>query len=268
VKRSHPLASARDAELEAGSDAHYADIGYYRATYADRAADVGYYLGVAAEHRGPVLEYGCGNGRITLPMALAGREVVGVDRSRPMIADLRARIRKTPGIRASARLGDMRTLRLRRRFPLVLCTFNTFLHLYTRDDVERFCVRAREHLAPRGRFVFDVSMPDADELARDPARLYRVPPFRHAGTGDMVRYGERFDYDPLRQVLFVSMEFERRDRPRRKWMTPLAHRQFYPQELEALLHYNGLEVVDVHADFEREAPTRHAAELIYHCRAK
>jgi SAM-dependent methyltransferase len=262
------LASGRDAELEAGSDAHYDDVHYYRATYERRAADVGYYLELAGAGTGPVLEYGCGNGRITIPIALTGREIVGVDRSKPMLADLRARLRQTPGLRATVRYGDMRRLRLRRRFPLVLCTFNTFLHLYTRDDVERFCARVREHLAPRGRFVFDVSMPEATELARDPKRLYRVPPFRHAGTGEVVRYGERFDYDPLRQVLFVGMEFEPRGRPRSGWMTPLAHRQFYPQELEALLHYNGLEVVEVHEDFERKAATREASELVFHCLAR
>ena len=53
---------------------------------------------------------------------------------------------------------------------------------------------------------------------------------------------EYFDYDPARQVLFVSMEFEPVGKPGETWVTPLAHRQFFPQEWEALLHYNGFRV--------------------------
>ena len=269
------IQARRDAELEAGSDAHYEDVRYYDATYADRREDVAYYVELAAEHvaesAGPVLEYGCGNGRITLSLARSGVEVTGIDRSEPMLASLRQRLAKEPREvrrRVTVRAGDMRDKRLRTRFPLVLCTFNTFLHLYNRDDVERFLARVDSHLAPGGTFVFDTSLPDPEELARKPERLHRTPPFRHAGSGDIVRYGERFDYDPMRQVLIVAMEFEPRGRPRDGWMTPLAHRQFFPQELEALLHYNGFEVVALHGDYEREAPTRDSVDLVFHCRRR
>ena len=241
--REKGIRFARDAELEAGSDAHYTDPGYYASTYADRDEDVDYYVSLAVERGGPVLEYGCGNGRILLPLARAGLRVTGLDRSAPMIGDLRARLKREPPAvreRARARRGDMRSWRSKVRFPLVLCTFNTFLHLYDRHDVERFCARVLAHLTPRGRFVVDVSIPVPEELARTPDKLHRTPRFKHPSTGEVVRYGERFEYDALRQVLLVGMEFEPKGRPQDAWMTPLAHRQFFPQELEALLHYNCL----------------------------
>src|SRR6185436_10797464 len=109
-------------------------------------------------------------------------EIAGVDLSAPMIADLRARLRAEPAeVRARVRLrrGDMRSVRLARRFPLVICPFNAFLHLYSRRDVERFLWRAREHLTPRGELVLDISMPDPAELARDPARAYASPRFKY-----------------------------------------------------------------------------------------
>jgi len=144
----------------------------------------------------------------------------------------------------------MRSMRLRgRRFPLVLCTFNTALHLYTRRDVERFLARVREHLTPRGLFVADLAVPSLADLERDPERLYRTPQFRHPTSGELVRYGERYDYDAVRQVLFVSTEFEPAGHPERAWTVPLAHRQFFPQEWEALLHYNGFTVERVDGDF-------------------
>jgi len=256
---------------EAGTSSHYEDPRHYTANYKGRVEDIDYYLSLALERGGSVLEYGCGNGRIAIPLAHAGVDVTGVDLSASMVADFRARLKKSPeevARRVTLKRGDMRKLVLGERFGSIFCTFNTFLHLYTRRDVERFLARVRAHLAPRGRFVVDVSIPMPEELARDPKRLFRAPRFRHATTGELVRYGERFHYDPLSQVELVDMVFEPVKRPRARWVTPLAHRQFYPQELEALLHYNGLEVVCRHADFEAKPPTRDATTLIYHCRAR
>jgi SAM-dependent methyltransferase len=268
----------RDRELDAGTSAHYEDPAYYTKSYRDRLDDVRFYVDLAAARGEPVLEYGCGNGRITIPIARRGVPVTGVDISAPMLADLRARLRDEPAsVRrlVTARRGDMRGLRLvtARRYRLVICPFNAFLHLYTRQDVERFLARAREHLAPRGELVFDVSIPEPSELARSPERAYHAPRFRYpssadgSGPGPLVRYSERFDYDKIRQVLFVAMEFAPVDGSER-WMTPLAHRQFYPQELEALLHYNGFELVEQMGDFDGSPVSRESAVLIVTCRPR
>jgi SAM-dependent methyltransferase len=259
----------RDRELEAGSLAHYEDPAYYTATYARRIEDVAYYVTLAERARGPVLEYGTGNGRIAVPIARHGIEVVGVDHSAPMLADLRTRLAGEPAeVRARVRAvrGDMRRVQLGRRFPLVLATFNTALHLYTRDDVERFLARVREHLTPQGRFVVDLAVPSASDLARSPERPFHAPRFRHPSAG-VVRNREYFDYDPVRQVLFVSMEFEPVNDPNGLFTTPLAHRQFFPREWEALLHYNGFEVERVEGDFSGGPLTRDSDVMIWHARA-
>lgn len=243
---------SHDKELEEGSRAHYREPLYYAKSYARRTEDVAYYRSLAVQDGGPVLEYGCGAGRIALPIARQGIRVVGVDLSREMLDAFRARLKREPeAVRDNVRLvrGDMRSVRLRERFPLVLCTFNTLLHLYDRQDVERYLARVHAHVTPRGRFVFDVSMPSAAELARDPNRAYRVPPMRWPATGQLVRYAEYFDYDPARQILYVTMHFEPVDDPQAAWSTLLAHRQYQPRELEALLHYNGFEVEQILSDF-------------------
>lgn len=263
-------ASRRDRELEAGSFAHYEDPNYYTSAYASRIEDVAYYVTLARRSRGPVLEYGVGNGRIAIAIARHGREVVGVDHSAPMLADLRRRLAEEPAeIRGRVRAvrGDMRSVRLDRRFPLVLATFNTALHLYTRQDVERFLARVRTHLAPGGRFVVDMSVPTIEDLARLAGRAYHVPRFRHPTSGVVVKNREYFDYDPLRQVLFVSMEFEPVDDPAGAWATPLAHRQFFPREWEALLHYNGFAVTRVHGDFAGGPLEKNSDVMIWHAKA-
>lgn len=245
-----------DQALWAGSRAHYDDPTYYTKTYAQRRDDVAFYQALASSHRGELLEYGVGNGRLAIGMAQAGSRVVGVDWSKPMLDDLRATLEQARkqgkegawASRIELVEGDMREVTLEKKFSLVLCTFNTFLHLYTRADAEAFLARVREHLSPEGRFVFDISIPQGGDLARDPERAYGVPRFRHPTTGQVVRYTERFDYDSARQILYVTMEFQPADGGE-SWIVPLTHRQYFPQEIEALLHYNGFEIEAVQGDF-------------------
>jgi SAM-dependent methyltransferase len=261
----------RDKELEAGSRAHYDDAAYYTKTYQKRTDDVAFYVALAKRRRGGVLEYGVGNGRIALPIARTGARVTGVDLSRPMLDDFETRLATEPLIvrrRVTLRCGDMRGVRLRKRFGLVICPFNAFLHLYTQRDVERFLARVREHLAPGGLFAFDVSMPNAHELARDPNRAYSCPRFRYPTTGEMVRYTERFDYDQARQILFVTMEFFPEGRPNASWVTPLAHRQFFPRELESLLHYNGFVISGAWGNFKGGKLDRYSEDIVLTCRLR
>jgi len=252
-----PLVIARmrgdviDRELEVGSSAHYDDPAYYGSTYRARVADVSYYVDLAQKVGGPVLELGVGNGRIALPLARHGIDVVGIDASQPMLDDLRRRlVAEPPEVRSRITLiqGEMRKKRIRRRFPLVVCAFNTALHLYTRADFAQCFECVARHLAPGGRFVLDVSTPQPIDLARDPERWHGAPPFRHPAAG-RVKYQERFEYESVRQVLFVTMRFMPQDGSP-EWMTPLAHRQFFPAELEALVAHGGFRVEARHGDFE------------------
>jgi SAM-dependent methyltransferase len=264
----------RDRELEAGSRAHYEDPAYYDQAYRGQTDDVAYYAKLAAGCP-CVLEYGIGNGRIALPIARLGTAVVGIDSSKAMLADLRARLRRESRevrARITARRGDMRGARLGRNFPLVLCTFNTALHLYTRRDVERWLARVHEHLAPGGELVVDIGMPILEDLTRAPSKPFRVPPFVHPTAG-CVKYHEYFDYDRIRQIVFVSMCFEpvsptTKSKDDGAFMTPLTHRQFFPQEWEALLHYNGFKVEKVFGDFHGGPLTATSNVMVWHARAR
>lgn len=264
-----------DHELRVGSEAHYQDAAYYTQTYADRIEDVAYYVDTILRlGRGQklprVLELGAGNGRITLPLARHGVEVCAVDLSAVMLNDLKARLKaEPPNVRSRVRIkqGDMRSVKLRDAFDVVICPFNTALHLFTRDDVEGFLTTVRAHLTPKGVFIADLSVPLPADLARDPHQAHRVPDFTYPGEGK-VRYREYFDYDRARQVLFISLEFEPVKDPNRAFVTPVAHRQFYPLEWEALLHYNGFKLEKLEGDFAGGAFTRESDVFISHARKR
>ncbi|MFI5307016.1 MAG: class I SAM-dependent DNA methyltransferase [Polyangiales bacterium] len=248
--------------LRHGTAALYEDALFFDHFYRRRSADVKLYVELARRYGGPVLELGVGTGRIAIAIARAGIEVVGVDVMPSMLARARQRTFALPLVTRgllTLRRGDMRRLALGRRFPLVIAPFNAFTHLYTRDDVERTLACCRRHLEPRGRLAFDVVMPDLRALHQDPDRLYRGRDVRDPRDSGMWRYHEASHYDAARQIRSVTMLFERKDDPRRTRAVPLTQRQFFPSELEGLLHYNGFEIEQRYGDF-RFGPLRESSE--------
>ncbi len=238
-----------------GSEAHYSDGRYYDQAYRRRRHDVRFYTDLAIESGGPVLELGVGTGRVAFSIAAADIEIVGVEPIASMLkrADERRRgLPRTARDRIELRRGDLRKLRLRRRFPLVIAPFNVWNHLYTRSDIERGFQTVRHHLRRTGRFAFDVLLPDPRSLGRDPAKRYRGGRVSHPRDGLRYRYSEYFSYDPASQVETIMMDFEHPTEPHRSFCTPLTQRQFFPAELEALLHYNGFVVESHRGDFDGE----------------
>lgn len=243
-----------EEKLRIGTEAHYRNARYYDHFYRRRKRDVAFYADVAEERGGPVLELGVGTGRVALEIGRRGVDVVGVDRMPEMLDRARERLAKEPARvreRVTFRKGDIATLRLRRRFPLVVSPFNVFMHFYTRPQMERALAAVRRHLRPDGRFVFDVLMPHPADLSLDPTRVYKGGTVTDPTDRRKYRYGENFQYDPVHQVQLITMAFQSVDDPDDLTITPLAHRQLFPAELEALLHYNGLDVEARWGGFDR-----------------
>ena len=205
-----------------------------------------------------------------LSVILAGR-FQPLDVEEPIGRGEEARLAKRPARvreRVAFRRGDLRALRLKRRFPLVIAPFNVFMHLYTRRDVERALATVKRHLRRGGRFAFDVRMPDARELARDPERVYKAGKVTRPETGRRYHYRERFAYDPVDQIQTIEMAFVGDGDPLDFHLTPLTHRQFYPAELEALLHYNGFTLLERWGDFERGPLDEASESQVLLCRAR
>jgi SAM-dependent methyltransferase len=125
-----------------------------------RFDDVAFYAHQCARAAGPVLELGCGNGRIVLPLAQRGMDVVGIDASASMLAQLarEAAARRVP-LRAVR--GDARRLPFRAGFSVVLCPYSLVTYMTSDADTSAMICGAREVLAPRGLVVVDAFVPRA-----------------------------------------------------------------------------------------------------------
>jgi SAM-dependent methyltransferase len=150
-------------EYSAYQSAERAEL--YDAVYAD-VGDVEFWEAIAPPaSEGPVLELGSGTGRLLLPLARAGHEVVGIDAAPHMIARCRTKLQAEPAdVRARVSLleADMTSFQLDRRFALVFCAFGSFHHLSTVEQQLACLERCREHLLPGGRLVLDLINPDPE----------------------------------------------------------------------------------------------------------
>jgi SAM-dependent methyltransferase len=109
---------------------------FYSSSRPKIADDVAFYERLSREVGGPILELGCGTGRIALPLANAGSHVPGVDRSEAMLTVARRKLTALPAP-AQERLTlvnqHMSALNLDRGFGFVFVPFRSFQHLLTID---------------------------------------------------------------------------------------------------------------------------------------
>ena len=253
----------RSREQALGVDPEIYDPRLYDACN-DFQDDLPFYLACARAARGPVLELCCGSGRLTLPLARAGMDVTGLDLAAAMLRRAREKAR-AQSLPVRLVRGDMRTRALRRSFRLVFIPFNSLQNTYSVADVERVFANVRRHLAPGGRFVFDIFNPSLDYIVKAQSRPQRAKLRFRLGDGRRVSIDEHYRYDAARQTGRVTWVHHV---GARTFSSRLDMRCFYPLEMDALLRYNGFAVLRKYGSFAREPFRSDSTKQIYVCRAR
>lgn len=117
-----------------------------------------FYVGQAVRGGGPLLDIGCGTGRIAIPAAMSGLEVVGLDISAAMLDSCEDKLEAVGELSGSVELvlGDMCDFDLERRFPMAIMAYRTLMHLLEPDQQLEALVCAHEHLEPGGSLILNV----------------------------------------------------------------------------------------------------------------
>ena len=252
---------------EYGAAADYYD---YVPAYADRA-DVAFFVDAARESGGPVLEVGCGTGRVLLPTARAGIEITGLDASARMLGVLQARLAdEAPETQARVRLveGDMRQFELGQSFALVTIPFRPFQHLVTVADQMACLTTIWRHLQPGGALILDLFNPSLPALLDD-SRAEEQPPEPEVTLPDGRRFYRTWRragidlFDQVQQVemyYYVTYPDGRQERSVHAFPMRWLHRF----EAEHLLARCGFEVEALYADYEKQPyGSRYPGELIF-----
>lgn len=242
--------------------------GVYDAVYSYVTDDIPFYVDEALRCGGPVLELGCGTGRVTLPIARAGVDVTGLDSSRGMLDAARRKGGDTP---VTLLHGDMRDFSLGRRFALVIIPFRGFLSLLTVEDQVSALDCIRHHLLPGGRLVFNVFQPDLNMLVQPGDGAYHLRDVNDPESGRRLVIWHQSSCDNYNQVVHARLIVDELDesgtavgRFYRDFRLRYAHRW----ELHHLLTNSGYEIVDLYGDFDRTPFDEDSEEMVWTARPR
>ena len=250
----------------------WADI--YDAVYSYVRSDIPFYMQQAVESGGPALELGVGTGRVAIPTAQIGIDVVGIDSSAAMLSKAEEKLISLRQDAGSVELiaADMRDFDLRdadgasRQFPLVTIPFRGFLALMTLEDQIRALQCIRRHLRPGGRLIFNVFVPDpnmAFEQSDVPRYLNDVA---DPVTGARYVLYQQSQYDYHNQTVSIRMMIEELDADgvvARKMYRDYSLRYCHRWEIHHLLIMCGFEIEDLYGDFDRSEFEAGSTEMIW-----
>ena len=195
-----PRSTARDTTAPLnGRDMREIDAIYRDGAHYDPMFGRGYvefWLSQARITGGPILELGCGTGKLSIPLAQAGFSVAGLDNS-PALLQFAAS--KSGDVKWIA--GDMRSFDLDERFALIILPSNNLGHLHTPEDFESCISSVKRHLQPAGAFVIDVFVPNFKLLLRDAAEEYVLDEYDDPEGQGQVRVMAQSIYEPTTQIM-------------------------------------------------------------------
>ena len=258
---------------ESGSYDEYlsiAELYDYVVPYWDRP-DVGFFVEAAKESGGPVLEVGCGTGRVLIPTARAGVEIVGLDLSPHMLEVCRGRLKAEPeGVRSRVRLvqGDMRAFELSRTFRLVTLPFRPFQHLTTVEDQLACLGCIHRHLVDGGKLILDIFNPSIESLARQNfgEEISEEPEFNMPDGRRVIRRHKIVLRDVANQVNYVELIYyvTYPDGRQERLVQAFPMRYLFKFEAEHLLARAGFEVEQLYADYDKSPyGSKYPGELIF-----
>lgn len=223
--------------------------------------DIVFYRRLASETGGPILEVGCGTGRVATALAADGHEVVGVDRSLPMLRlaeQKRAALPADAAARLSFDVADLATLDLGRDFALIVAPGRVFQFMLT-SAAQREALKAlRTHLRPSGRLVLDLFDPLLDRVVPRAEGTTRGGELVHPTSRNQVTWkitGQR--PDPARQLIDEDWTFSEIDASGKVLRTSterLILRWSLRSEMRLLFELVGFEVVADYGDFSGGPP--------------
>lgn len=238
--------------------------------YRDRS-DISFYVDAATDAGGSVLELGCGTGRVMIPIARAGIEIVGIDLSSHMLDVCRERLgleSKEVQDRVQLIQTDMRSFDLNQTFSLVTTPFRSFQHLLTVRD-QTSCIEAiYRHLKEGGRLILDVFNPWLEFLTKErpDGEFGEEPPFCMPDGREVIRKHRNTTIDRFNQIIHAELIYyvTYPDGRQERLVHSFPMRYLFRYEAQHLLERCGFECEDLYADYNKSPfGTTYPGELIF-----
>lgn len=242
----------------------YYDGRHYNAQNRKYKADIPFYVSQCRKYGGPVLELACGTGRVTIPTAKEGFDITGIDISPGMLATAKESA-VSAGVKINFVKTDIRKFNFRKKFKVIIFPFNAIAHLYNIVDLKSCLDCVKKHLKPNGKFIFDHFNPSLNTLTRDQSKMYPVTKYYLPERRERVTIKENNYYDRKTQINHINWHYKI---GKSKFNEKLDMRIYFPQELDALLLYNGFKINYKYGYFDYTEFTSSSPRQIYICSVK
>jgi SAM-dependent methyltransferase len=250
-------------------------VKYYDVAFGTSGeAEVAWYLGKARAFGGPVLDLACGTGRLALTLAREGFEVTAIDRSAGMLHLFQEKLAaQPPEVRRRVRIGNqaMSDFTLLDKFNTILCC-DAFYHNLTVQGEMDCLSRVADHLAPRGRFLFNLPNPTCAFILKSVeagGRDFRERGWYKLGDGSgAVRVEQAQAGHALDQTITTTLRITRYDvggQPLERGMSTWTTRYLFPYEAVHLLYRCGFEVESLEGGY-RGGPVTEGGQLVFQAR--
>ena len=245
----------------------FADPPNYDIEEGERSAPrIAFYCEIAKTVGGPVLEIACGSGLVTLPVAAQGLDVTGVDLAHSMLEHARKKA-KEQGLSIRWVEADARSFDLGTQYQFIFITGNAFQAFLRREDQESLLASVKRHLAPGGIFAFETRNPSGHDLADHFEEEFDQSYVSVEGYTVSVSFTQM--YDPIAQIIqWTSYRRWNDGEGNQQKETHIACRFTYPQEVEALLHYNGFQIVQQFGNWSKEPLSASSPSIISICKVR
>ena len=225
-----------------------------------------FYCRQAARYGEPVLELACGSGRLTIPLAIEGINITGMDISEEMLDLAKSKASKSgAGIRFVQ--GDIRNFDFGEKFKFICIPAQSLSHLHTREEIEACFSSVRRHLAGEGRFLIELFNSSVKLLARESDRRYPIGQYDDPKGGSQVFVTAEVSYDAASQVNHIWYFF-RDEGSSEETVLSFEMRQFFPQEIDALLWYSGFLIEHKYGSYDETDFSSTASKQLIICRPK
>ena len=242
----------------------FSDPPNYDIEEGERSAPrIAFYCDLARTIGGPVLEIACGSGLVTIPLAAQGLDVTGVDIAQPMLDHARKKA-EAQGLPVHWVEADARSFDLGTQFRFIFITGNAFQAFLRREDQEALLNSVKRHLLPDRTFAFETRNPSGHDLTDQSEEEFDQSYV--SVEGYRVSVSSIQTYDPIAQVIHWTSYRRWNDGARdHQKETHIACRFTYPQELGALLHYNGFQIVRQYGTWDKQRLSARSPSIISIC---
>lgn len=211
----------------------YNNPALYDAYTQHKIDDLPFYEHWASETNGSILELACGTGRVAEPLLEIGYNYTGLDLSPVFINHCKSKFSGEGNFIS----GNMGNFNLDQKFDLIFIPFNSFLHLFTEDEMNRCLNSVHNHLSENGKFLLDIFVPAPEFLYRDPNKKYEEMLIIHPGGGDCTVW-QKNQFDEDSEINHIHWFFDRGDDgPMDEYEFDM--RMIYPDTIDRLLTESG-----------------------------